>query len=168
MSLGSHKEHQVHLADSILMNSFCTTAYRRQVTESMHHNRRQRARAALSSPVSPGSTARSNHASVARSDGVTSEDFWRPREQDSYFLDAASSSSNVSRHNTDGSEQSQGAEATGSTPEAESLCSTPGSSGSAPDDRNWKVAPDDGPHGETWNGYGMVGNMPGPEIYNRD
>ncbi|KAK0798408.1 hypothetical protein LTR91_012717 [Friedmanniomyces endolithicus] len=121
----------------------------------MHHNRRQRARAALSSPVSPGSTARSNHASVARSDGVTSEDFWRPREQDSYFLDAASSSSNVSRHNTDGSEQSQGAEATGSTPEAESLCSTPGSSGSAPDDRNWKVAPDDGPHGETWNGYGM-------------
>ncbi|KAK1820752.1 hypothetical protein LTR12_004778 [Friedmanniomyces endolithicus] len=121
----------------------------------MHHNRRQRARAALSSPVSPGSTARSNHASVARSDGVMSEDFWRPREEDGYFPDAANSSPDPLQQSIDSSEHSQAAADGGGTPEDETLRNTQDSSGSVLDDRDWKAGPDTGTHSGTWNDHGM-------------
>jgi len=130
----------------------------------MYLNRRQRARAALSSPVPPGSTARLTPASVARSDGVMGEDFWRPREQDGYFLDAASGSSDVLRHDTGGSEQSQEAGDAGSTtPQEESSSNAPGSSDSMLDDQDWKAVPDVGTLRETWRGHRMVRIMPGPQ-----
>ncbi|KAK1819908.1 hypothetical protein LTR12_005630 [Friedmanniomyces endolithicus] len=121
----------------------------------MHHNRRQRARAALSSPASPGSTARSNHASVARADGVMSEDFWRPREEDGYFPDAANSSPDPLQQSIDSSEHSQAAADGGGTPEDETLRNTQDTSGSVLGDRDWKAAPDTGMHSGTLDDHGM-------------
>ncbi|KAK0267757.1 hypothetical protein LTR35_016047 [Friedmanniomyces endolithicus] len=121
----------------------------------MHRNRRQRARAALSSPVSPGSTARSNHASVIPSDGVTSADFWRPREMDGYFQNAVHGSQDTLQSSTDSSEQSHESEHASNTSEAESSSETPGSSGSVPDDRDLTAASDVGTRGETCKSHSM-------------
>ena len=122
----------------------------------MHHNRRQRARAALASPVSPGTTTRSNAHSAARSDGVMGEDFWRPREQDDYFQNAVHGSQDTLQSSTDSSEQSHESEHASNTSEAESSSETPGSSGSAPDREDWKAAPDVGTLGRTWDRPSMV------------
>ncbi|KAK0981795.1 hypothetical protein LTR54_014860 [Friedmanniomyces endolithicus] len=122
----------------------------------MYHNRRQRARAAFSSPISPGSTAQSTPTSVARSDGGMGEDFWRPRGEEGYFPNATIGSSDVLRHDTGGSEQSQEAGNTGSTPQDESSNASPGSSDSMLNDRDWRAVPDVGTLRETWRGHRMV------------